>query len=306
MSKKGYISRYLIIIKKLKVKPYSTFEEIKSSFNYDLDFLKDKEDKLSIGFSLRTFQRDIKEIRNLFGIEIEYSINSKGYFISNNEGENMNFQRMIEAFDLFNMLNSAKDSTPYIHFENRKPQGTENFNGLLHAIQNKLQIRFTYQKFEDDEISHRIAEPYALKEFKNRWYIMARDVKDYKIKSFSLDRLSNLAITHHPFEGIAGFNIEEAFRYSFGIISPNAEKPEDIVLSFDAIQGKYIKSLPLHETQQIILDNEEELQIQLKLFITYDFLMELLSHGDRVKVLKPKVLVDKIREMHLNSAKKYL
>ena len=306
MSKKGYISRYLIIIKKLKVKPYSSFDELQNSFDYQLDYLKDKEDNLSVGFSKRTFQRDISEIRNLFGIDIEYSANNKGYFISNNEMENMNFQRMMEAFDLFNMLNSTKDSTPFIHFEKRKPQGTENFNGLLHAIQNKFQIRFTYQKFDDDEISHRIAEPYALKEFKNRWYVMAKDLKDQGIKSFSLDRLTKMEITKKTFLAPFDFDIEESFRYCFGIISPNADKPENILLSFDVNQGKYIKTLPLHETQQIILDNENELQIQLKLFITYDFLMELLSHGDRVKVLKPKVLVDKIREMHLGYAQKYL
>ncbi len=51
-----------------------------------------------------------------------------------------------------------------------------------------------------DEITQRTAEPYALKEFKNRWYVMAKDSKDGNIKSFALDRHTNLDITKRNFE----------------------------------------------------------------------------------------------------------
>jgi hypothetical protein len=116
MSKRGYISRYLLILKKLKAKPYCSYEELQGYIES---------------------QRDIREIKNLFGVDIEYSSSGKGYFISQSEMENMNFQRMIEAFDMFNSLNLAQDLTPFIHLEKRRPQGTENLYGLLHAIKNK-------------------------------------------------------------------------------------------------------------------------------------------------------------------------
>ena len=134
MSKRGYISRYLLILKKLKVKPYSTYEELQAYIENQFDYLQMQDDTLNIGFSKRTLQRDIKEIRNVFGIDIEYSKSQKGYFISQNENENMNFQRMMEAFDMFNSLNLAQDLTPFIHLEKRRPQGTDNLYGLLHAI----------------------------------------------------------------------------------------------------------------------------------------------------------------------------
>ncbi len=304
MSKKGYISRYLIIIKKLKAKPFSNFEELKSNLEYQLDFLKDNEEELKVGFSKRTLQRDLREIRNLFGIEIEFSKSKGGYYISNSESENLNFQRMIEAFDLFNLLNRTQDTTPFIYFENRKPKGTENFNGLLHAIENKKQIRFTYQRYDEDEITHRLVEPFALKEFKNRWYLMANDLKDSILKSFALDRLTELNITTNTFEWPVHYNVDEMFRYSFGIMSPNETEPQEVILSFTPLQGKYIKSLPLHQTQQILIESEKEFQISLKIFITYDFIMELLSYGETVKILKPDSLVEKIKELHLKAAGK--
>ena len=305
MSKRGYISRYLLILKKLKAMPYCSYEELQSFIESQVDYLQMQDDTLNIGFSKRTLQRDIREIRNVFGVEIEYSRTSKGYFISQSESENMNFQRMMESFDTFNSLNFAQDMTPFIHLEKRRPQGTENLYGLLHAIKNKFQIVFSYHKFWEDEITNRITEPYGLKEFKNRWYVLAKDLNDDKIKSFALDRLTNLEITRKSFKYPKTFDIEENYRYCFGIISPNGEEPQEIILSFDPYQGKYIKSLPLHETQEILIDNDKELKIKLKLCVTFDLVMELLSYGDSMKVIKPKSLVKQVKEAHQRALKKY-
>lgn len=305
MSKRGYISRYLLILKKLKVKPYSTYEELQTYIEKQFNYLQMQDDTLNISFSKRTLQRDIKEIRNLFGIDIEYSKSNNGYYISQCETESMNFQRMMEAFDMFNSLNLAQDLTPFIHLEQRRPQGTENLYGLLHAIKNRFKIKFTYQKFWEEELSQRLAEPYALKEFKNRWYIMAKDSKDNIIKSFALDRLTNLEITNQTYQYPDNYSMEQSYRYCFGIISPNDEEPQDIILSFDPLQGKYIKTLPLHDTQQVFVDNEEEMKIKLRLCLTHDLLMELLSFGDNMKVIEPKSLADQIKQAHEKAYRQY-
>lgn len=305
MSKRGYISRYLLILRKLKAKPYSSYEELQSYLENQLDYLQMQDDGLSIGFSKRTFQRDIREIRNLFGIDVEYSKSAKGYYISQTESENMNFQRMMEAFDMFTSLNLAHDLKPYLHLETRRPQGTENLYGLLHAIKNRYRIKFTYQKFWEEQASQRVVDPYALKEFRNRWYVIAKDSKDGNIKSFALDRLSSLEITISTYTYPADFNIEETYRYCFGIISPNDEEPQEIILSFDPFQGKYIKTLPLHATQQILINNDDELRIRLKLHVTHDFVMELLSFGDNMKVVEPKSLAAEIKAEHEKAYKLY-
>jgi len=305
MSKRGYISRYLLILKKLKVKPYSSYDELLLYIDNQLEYLQKQDDTLTVGFSKRTLQRDLKEIRELFGIDVEFSNSRKGYYIIQNEHENMNFQRMMEAFDMFNSLTLAQDLTPFIHLEKRRPQGTENLYGILHAIKNKLEITFDYQKFWADEPGIRAVAPYTLKEFKNRWYILAKDSKDNAIKTFALDRLTNLEITSKKFIFPGDYNVEEHFRFCFGIIGPNDKVPEEIILSFDPHQGKYIKTLPLHESQQILIDKADQLQIKLTLYITYDFIMELLSFGDNVKVLKPDSLANEIKAAHQKAFAKY-
>ena len=164
-------------------------------------------------------------------------------------------------------MNVTDRLSKYIHFEKRRPQGTENLYGLLHAIKNKFQIYFTYQKYWDEIPEKRAVEPYALKEFKNRWYVIVKDLKDDQIKSFALDRLTDLDITKRIFKTLKSFDVEEHYRYCFGIISPNGQEPEDILLWFEPFQGKYIKSLPLHHSQQIVVDTDQELQIKLKWFV---------------------------------------
>ena len=55
--------------------------------------------------------------------------------------------------DTFSALNLTDRLSNHIHFEKRKPQGTENLYGLLHAIKNQVQIQFTYQKFWEDDLT---------------------------------------------------------------------------------------------------------------------------------------------------------
>jgi hypothetical protein len=117
--------------------------------------------------------------------------------------------------------------------------------------------------------------------------------------------LLNLEITKKTFASPNHTEIEETYRYCFGIISPNGKSPEEIVLSFEPYQGKYIKLLPLHDTQQILIDSANELQVKLKLYITYDLVMELLSFGETLKVIKPKSLIKEIRDAHEKAYKNY-
>lgn len=288
MSKRESIARYNLIIKKLRRKP-ATFVEIE-----DYLALESEIQAYNFNISKRTFQRDRDDIRALYNIDILFDFSKKVYYIDFDEQPEAN-ERILEAFDIFNALNLTERLSKHIHFEKRKPQGTEHLYGVLHAIKNRIQIKFTYQKYWEDELTERIVEPYALKEFKNRWYILSKDSGDNKIKSFSLDRLSDLKILNKKFNFPKDFDVNEHYRYCFGIISPNDHEPEDVILSFNAFQGKYIKSLPLHDSQQILIDNEDELRIQLKLFITHDFFMELLSFGENLKILKPQTLINNLK-----------
>ncbi|HPW66446.1 MAG: helix-turn-helix transcriptional regulator [Salinivirgaceae bacterium] len=298
MSKREAIERYNLIIKKLRRQP-SSFSEISDYLAFESDL-----QGYDFNVSKRTFQRDLEDIRSIYNIDIQYDFSRKVYYIDFDKLSEIN-ERILEAFDTFNALNIADRLSDYIHFEKRRPQGTENLYGLLYAIKNRFQVTFSYQTFRDDKITHRTTEPYALKEFKNRWYVLAKDLKDKKVKSFALDRLSELEIKRKKFQLPNDFNVNEHFKYCFGIVSPNDLEPQEVILSFYPSQGKYIKTLPLHESQVILEDNEDELLIKLTLFITLDFLMEILSYGSNVKVIQPVSLIEEVKKTYENALKRY-
>ena len=295
----------MMLIKRLKGKPFSTFEDLELYVTRQLTNLHMQDDTLILGFSKRTLQRDIREIRTLFGIDITYDTSRKGYYINSTEYESSGFQRMIEAFDIFNSLNMTRDLASIVSAEQRGPAGTENMYGLLHAIKNCLQIKFLYRKFWNDEVKSRIVEPYLIKEFRNRWYVITIESKGNAVKTFALDRISELEITSIKFNKNKDTNIEDVYKYSFGIITGEGQSPERIVLSFDPFQGKYIKSLPLHISQKVLIDDENELRISLELHLTHDFFMEIRSFGEDVEVIEPASLKKQVIESLLRTSKQY-
>jgi len=116
--------------------------------------------------------------------------------------------------------------------------------------------------------------------------------------------IKKLRNSRASFEKIKDFRPNELFRNCFGIINPKNEKPEEIILSFTPLQGKYIKRFPLHHSQEIITNNEKELLIKLQLFITDDFIFELLSHGDMLKIISSKSLKNNLCKLYSNALKK--
>jgi predicted DNA-binding transcriptional regulator YafY len=305
MSKRSYISRYLLILKKLRSKRYVSFREMQQYFAQQEEALRLQDDTLDLSLEIRTFQRDLEDIRKAFGIDIRYSRQQQGYYIEAQQSENMNFSRMLEAFDLFHALQLTEDLSPAIHLSQRKPKGTEHLHGLLHAIRNHKLVRFSYHKFGEGTPTQRSVAPLGLKEYRERWYLLAVDQRDGYKKHFGLDRLYDLDLTNEPFSPPEGFNLDDYYRHSFGITVPDEHEPEELILSFQPDQGDYIRSLPLHSSQEVLEESEAELRIRLYLYITEDLMMELLSFGDRVQVLQPLSLAAEMKQTHLAAGRIY-
>ncbi len=288
MSKQAYIARYGFILRKLRQQPYARFEELQRFVTAQLEFL----DAAEGGgvFSLRTFQRDVREIQALYGVEIQYSRKEKGYFIAGESGGSVGFHRMMQAFDLFQALNVAEDLSPYIHLDHGSPQGTEHLQTLLQAIRNRNALRFRYLKFHEAKPTDRFVDPLAIKEYRNRWYLLARERGSGDLKTFGLDRMSQLMMGSEVFDYPTDYSVAEHFRHSFGIVNPSDAEPEEVVLSFTAFQGKYIRTLPLHSSQTVLVDTPDEFRVSLHLRVTEDFIMELLACGDQLTVIAPNNL----------------
>ena len=297
MAKREQYFRLMSLAEIFKRKPQGvTYEEI---YSYLERKFEEKGWLENFKFSEKTFKREREELLEILGIETVYKRSTNSYKIVEDELETENVFDNILLIDAYRQV---RGNSEIMLFEKRKSRGLEHLNGILHAIQNKKKISFNYTKYWDEIPQKRVLEPYALKEFRYRWYLLANEKngKDFQIKTFGLDRISDFEISNSSFKK-ENFNPNEVFQNSFGIISTLHETPEEIVISFTPHQGKYIKSLPLHHSQEILIDDANELRVKFNLIPTFDFEQELLQHSEHLKIISPKNFKDRMNEIWKNS-----
>ena len=256
----------------------------------------------NLASSQRTFNRDLPLLLEM-GIDIKFKRSTMTYQIINDDFSESS-QTIFDNILLLNAYKQTENNSEIMIFEKRQASGLHNLEGLVFAIKNSKTITFSYTKHWEGISTKRVVEPYALKEFKNRWYLLANEVdgKDFFLKTFGLDRISDVEVNSKTFKK-QEVDIDKLFVNSFGIISTLDQIPEKIILSFDYEQGKFIKTLPIHHSQKVLIDNDSEYRIELTLVPTYDFYQELLTHTGRMKIISPENVRDKYFEF-IKSAKK--
>lgn len=291
MPKQTFLSRFSLIIKRLERSP-ATFEQIVKYLEEESS-IQDKD----FAISRRTLQRDIKDIYSQFNIEIvNEKKGDKKYFIKNIPGTQEHSRRLLDSYQVINAINASHDFADIVFLETRRPKGLEHFYGLLYAIRNKRILNFQHYKYWDETLTDRIVHPLALKESQGRWYLVAVDTKDSRLKTFGLDRMADIEISKTRFREAYAFNLQKLFTHAFGIINKENEKPQVVRLKFNYEEGQYVKTYRLHESQKLIKENDKEVIIELYVYITYDFIKELLSFGTEMQVESPQKLRNEIKK----------
>ncbi len=299
MSKHGTIRRYTLEIEKISRGQYPSFQEIK-------DYLFDH------GFEIseRTIQRDIEQIRYEFGIEIKYNRGRNGYFIDyENSVNSESFFGFLEIANtaelLTESLSESKDALKYISFDQGGGlKGIENLAPLLKAIKEQREISFNHFNFYTGKQKKYTIKPYLLKEYQNRWYVVGLLGEKPEFLTFGIDRIENLEVKVESFTRDKNLNPVELFENTIGVVH-SYNSLQEVILSFTPTQGKYIKSLPLHKSQKILVDNNKELRISISVIPNYELKQLILMHGNTVKVIEPKWLADEIKENLAQTLQKY-
>lgn len=277
----------------------ASYEEIEE---YLEEKFADKDLGEELKFSKKTFERDKKAIADILGFEISYSRKRNAYYISDEELDSSQ-DSVFDNLLLVQAYRETRDKTDIMFFEDRKSRGLHHLHGLVHAIMNRNLILMDYQSFAEESKNTLVLEPYALKEFRYRWYLLGREYNNnetsgsgaaLQMKTYGLDRISDIEIKKKFFKK-QPYDVANEFSDLFGIISKNKHALEEVILSFDAHQGRYIKSLPLHHSQEVLVDNKDEFRIRLTLYPTYDFEREVLSYGNRVKILAPESFKNRMK-----------
>lgn len=283
-------NRYIWLIDLIYSAGYITREEIdrrwsRASLNFDHESMIPE----------RTFHRYKDAIQEMFQIDIRYN-KSRGYYIENTEDIQRDELRqwLIGTFAVENLIGESSELRRRILLEDI-PSGQRHLTPIIEAMRDGVKIRIMYQSFHSAEPSTFIFAPYCVRVFRQRWYVLGTSEKGKELRLYGLDRILNTERTTTPFVPPENFDAEAFFANGYGV-TVDERKPEIVRISVDAYQANYLRSLPIHPSQEETERNNDYSVFQFFIVPTYEFIKELLSYGGTLEVLSPKWLRKEMKQ----------
>jgi len=267
----------------------------------------------------RTFADCLRAIEDTFDVDISSDARN-GYryrivqrdWLENDRVKNW----LLSAFAVNGVLQDSRGLRERVMFEDI-PSGNDYLLEVLNAMRENRVLAVTYQDYYDKEPREILLEPYCVRVFRQRWYVVGVTENEPKedepteltnqgrIRRYALDRIVTLGQTDATFKMSQGFSVDDYFADAFGIIvEPEEYDVETIRLKVYDINHRreYLRSLPLHHSQREIKQTANYSVFELRLAPTYDFVQAILSMGDEVEVLTPEYVRQEVRrrvkEMH--------
>ena len=185
------------------------------------------------------------------------------------------------------------------------PAGKHFLNPIIDAMKQNRKLVLTYRKFGQEEPYTITVEPYAIKVFKQRWYLLAKNYKRSLPTIYALDRVLSLQVTDELFEFPEDFSTERFFKDFYGVLCHADEEVERIVIRAYPPLTHYLRTLPLHHSQKELQSTPEYADFEFYLHPTFDFLQELFAQMHEVEVLEPLWLRKQMKEYLQKTLERY-
>ena len=294
------LNKYVWLVDTIYRHKYISFEEINRRW---LD------DDISGGVEIpkRTFHTWLNEAQEIFGLVI--LCERKGgyhYYIENAEEIRQGGLRnwLLNTISTSNLLMENRQLKDRILLE-EVPSVKDHLSPILAAMRTDTMLRVTYQSYWRDESSTFELEPYCVKLFKQRWYLVGRSAGFKQVRVYALDRILDLALTDKRFKMPKSFDPAAFFEDFYGIIAYENPEVETVKLKMSANQSNYLRSLPLHRSQKEVERNDDYSVFELSLCPEFDFQQEILSHTPNIEVLEPQWLREEIADKIKTLCEKY-
>lgn len=241
------------------------------------------------------FHRWKSTVEMLFDVKIQCNAYNEYYIeeASDLRGTDLRLH-LLNLMSIDSLLKDSKELSDQILFE-PVPSGEKFLPPIIEAMRDKTAIEMTYQSFTRQKPATFIVEPYCLKVFKQRWYMLAYSPGLDKAMIYSLDRVHAVESTKQKYKLPKDFNAEAYFKNTYGVTGMD-EEPEDIEICIDAMQANYLRTLPLHSSQEEIERNDDYSIFRFHVVPSYEFLQELRKYGSDVEVISPESVRVEFRE----------
>ena len=298
-------NQYIWIINTLRAYHKMTFEELNQKW---------QDDDVADGSPLQrsSFNRHRDAILDMFGLIIDCEPKTYKYYISNKEvlGDDSIERWLFSTLTVHGVLADSASIQERIILESA-PEGEEYLDTIIRGIKTNRRLRMGYKKFQAEGYEKTVC-PYALKLFRQRWYLLALNDDD-QIRIYALDRMTMVELTDETFEMPADFSAQTYFSEYFGVLTTDTPLVHVVVRAHKWMPS-YLRTLPLHHSQRELESGEithadssttAYTDFSFDIRPTSDFLGELLRHSDGIEVLQPLDLRERMRQMIAETLKRY-
>lgn len=281
--------RYVWLVDLIRCHPYITFKEI--SDKWEASGLGDGKP-----LPWKTFMNHKEAVQTIFDIIISCDVKRRyGYYIEDVKLlEGSVFRSwLIDSYATLNQLQVDKKLEKRISFE-KNPSGNNFLQTLLQAMRQNAVVEITHQGFGKSYASTFQVEPYHLKVYNRRWYLIGLSVLSENIRTYALDRIQCVKITDEVFKFPETFDIDKYFEGCVGIITDAECDIERVVVKAYGWARKYLATLPIHDSQRAIASDDKTITYEFYVRPNYEFVQKLLQQTDQVEVVEPEWLKEKI------------
>ena len=279
--------------------------------------------------SRTTFNRHRDAVEEIFGITIGCDADNKYYIVDSSLLRSDTVQEwMLSTLTVSNIVGEARGLHDRILLESIPIEG-ELLRQVVDAMQRGVRIMVRYHRYGQQQDSEWVVEPYCIKLFRRRWYLLCHFPEDdsqtikqsdtqtpkhSSINTFthsrnqafivlSFDRITELKLTKESFVIDPCFSAEDFFAEYFGVMTDDRIPLTRIVLRAYGNERYALRDLPLHPSQKLLEEGDGYVDFELNMRPTSDFLAHLLSRGRWVEVISPDNIVQKIKELHQEAIK---
>ena len=288
--------QYIWIINTLRAYRKLTLEELSQKW---------QQDGVADGNPLQrsSFNRHRDAILDMFGIIIDCEPRTYKYYISNKEviGDDSIERWLFSTLTVHGVLADSAAVKDRLVLESA-PAGEQYLDTIIRAIKTNHRLLMGYKKFEAEGYE-KVVCPYALKLFRQRWYLLALNDED-QMRIYALDRITMVELRDETFEMPADFSAQTYFSEYFGVLTTDIPMAH-VILRAHKWMPNYLRTLPLHHSQRELSSTADYTDFSYDIRPTSDFLGELLRHSNGIEVLQPQELREEMRQMIAETLKRY-
>ena len=174
----------------------------------------------------------------------------------------------------------------------RRPVAGRHFELFGSALTQRKRVQMSYYVRSRREVTARSVSPQRLVHWRNTWYLDAWCHTSDALRRFALDAIRSAALQDQRAKDVAVKTIEAALDAGYGVFS--GAKLQWAKLHFSPEAAQWVQHEQWHPKQQSTLHDDGSLTLRLPYSDATELAMDILRHGEQVRVLAPAALVKRV------------